>query len=291
VWKSITLPALLAWERGTPIELAAGEEFESELTRYVARGFGQSTLIDLLALLDAAERASLFDAAFAAHLWRAAERVAAPAPDDTRSLEHRATLYGRLGHHHRVVRALISTTATLGPVTQRAWLKKSAPPPGWRSQQIPAGFANAAKLRFDADTGGPWASVGVSVRFTTEGAPVVVYRDGVASELTSQRDQRWGRLDVMQFGSATRVTVGDMEIAVPAGSVLTHASLAAAMSEDVAARLDELITRALEGDAEAVTELELLLPIAHARLRTRLDATPNAKGAPALRTILVGYEE
>lgn len=301
-WKSVTLPALIAWERSASAfqiqlpylgqDAEAIATFESELTRYVARGFGQSAVIDLLALLDAAERVSLFDAAFAAHLWRAAERVPAPALGDLQALERRALLYGRLAHHHRVTRALITTSATLGPITQRAWLKKSAPPPGWRSLQTPAGFEEAAKLRFDADTDGPWETVGLTVRFTTDDAPVVVYRRGVASELASQRSHRWGRLDVLLIASATRVTIGDdLVIEVPAGSVLTHASLAAALPADAAARIDELITRALGGDDEAVTELEPLLPLAHARLRAQLDASPIAAGGPPLRTILVGYEE
>jgi MoaA/NifB/PqqE/SkfB family radical SAM enzyme len=303
-WKSVTLPGLLAWERSAStfaVQLPYSRDalaaetiatFESELTRYIGRGFGQTTVIDLLALLDAAERASLFDAAFAAHLWRAAECVPAPKPGDMQALEQRASLYGRLAHHHHVVRALISTSATLGPITQRAWLKKSAPPPGWRELQIPNGFESAARARFDASTTGPWDNVGLTVRFATDDAAVVVYREGVASELPSSRSHRWGRLDVMLMTSATRVSIGDaIAIEVPAGSVLTHASLAAAMSEDVAARLDESITRALEGDDAALTELEVLLPIAHTRLRARLEASPNAAGSPELRTLLVGYEE
>ncbi len=97
----------------------------------------------------------------------------------------------------------------------------------------------------------------------------------------------------MIFASSdTQVTIAEgIVIDVPAGSVLTHASLAALMSEDVAARLDERITHALEGDDSALTELERLLPLARARLRSRLQATPDAPGGPALRTMLVGYEE
>jgi MoaA/NifB/PqqE/SkfB family radical SAM enzyme len=295
-WKTVLLPGLLAWERSgsaVDVQLSAGvSEFDREWSRYLARGFGKSTLIDLLALLDAAERASLFDAAFAAHLWRAAERVPAPAPADTLALEHRATLYGRLAHHHHVARALVATAGTLGPITQRAWLKKSAPPPGWRSTHVPDGFESAAKTQFETDTGGPWDTVGISVRFTSEGPSPIQYREGIATELSSKQTHRWARLDVISFPSATRVQIGHtITIEIPAQSLLTHASLAAAMSEAVATRLDALITRALDGDDAAVTELEALLPIAQARLRTHLDAKPDAKGAPVLRTILVAYEE
>jgi MoaA/NifB/PqqE/SkfB family radical SAM enzyme len=285
-WKSTTLPGLLAWERGgPPPAMVSATVFERELDRHVARGFGNSTLADLLELLDAAESAALFDAAFAAHLWRAAERV----PNSARALEQRATLYGRLAHHHHVVNALVATAATLGPITQRAWLKKSAPPAGWRDTTIPAGFETAARKQLASGASGPWDSVGISLRFD---GPVLVYREGVASEVPANRSQRLGRLDVVMCSSASQVTVGDgLTIEIPAGTVLTHASLAALVSEPVATQLDELITRALEGDTEAMTSLENLLPIAHARLRARLDAAPNAPGAPALRTILVGYEE
>jgi MoaA/NifB/PqqE/SkfB family radical SAM enzyme len=292
LWKSSMLPGLLAWERGGPppqFGLTNASEFERGLDRYVARGFGQSTLADLLELLDAAEHAALFDAAFAAHLWRAAERIPAPSREPARALEQRASLYGRLAHHHHVANALIATTATLGPITQRPWLKKSGPPPGWRDSAIPAGFATAARKQLESGSSGPWDSVGISVRFA---APVLVYREGVASELPAGRSQRFGRLDVVMCSSATQATVGDgLAIEVSAGAVLTHASLAALVSEPVATQIDELIARALDNDAAATTELENLLPIAHARLRAQLDAKPNAPGAPALRTIVVGYEE
>jgi|GEM_PF-125699 len=298
-WKSRTLPGLLGWERGGPkpviavphpsteVDAEAIAELERELQRYVDRKFGGSSLADLLALLDAAERASLFDAALAAHLWRAAEAI--PAAHEQRALEQRATLYGRLAHHHHVVQALIATAATLGPITQRAWLKKSAPPPGWKRSQLPEGFEAAARQQLDANPGGPWDDVGISVRFAS---PVWRYREGVGSTLASQRSHRWGRLDVMSFESDTRVIIGDdLVIEVPAGAVLTHASLAASLSEHARTQLDGLIGRALEGDAEAITELEVLLPIAHPQLRERLTATPDAPGGPALRTILVAYEE
>ena len=188
--------------------------------------------------------------------------------------------------------ALIATAATLGPITQRAWLKKSAPPPDWKGLQIPAGFEAAARRQLDADASGPWDSVGLSVRIEADGARPQLYREGVTTELTPQRSHRWGRLDVVACWSATRVIVGDeLVIEVPSGAVLTHASLAAFMSEAGRARIDEPITRALDGDTAAIAKVELLLPIAHAQLRARLQATPDAAGAPALRTIMVGYEE
>lgn len=293
-WKSISLPELLAWERngsapriavphaGSEIDSEAVQQFEQELKRYLDRGFGRSSLVDLLALLEAAERASLFDAAFAAHLWRAAEQVTGP-------LEPRARLYGRLAHHHHVVMALIATAATLGPISQRAWLKKSGPPPGWNGLQIPDGFEAAARKQLETDTGGPWDVVGISVRFD---AAVQLYREGVRSDLAAQRSHRLGRLDVVVCPTATRALIrDDLTIELPANTVLTHASLAAAMSEAALTTLDAVIDRALTNDAEAITEIEILLPIAHARLRARLDASPSAPGAPALRTILVSYEE
>ncbi|MFV8754615.1 radical SAM protein [Nannocystaceae bacterium ST9] len=295
-WKTRILPDVLAWERGGPTPTIAGETgqagevttLEAELSRHVAQPFGARSLADLLALLDAAERASLFDPAFAAHLWRAAERV--PARADRRSLEQRATLYGRLAHHHHVAAALVSTAATIGPITQRAWLKKSAPPPDWRGVEVPEGFERAARERFRSGDSGPWDSVGISVRFSSERGGVVVYREGVAT-MAERGDTRWARLDVMLACSPARVTIGDIEIDVSAESVLTHASLEAALSDPVASRLDALVERGLAGDEPAIGEIERLLPIMSARLRARLDASPKAAGGPALRTILVGYDE
>jgi hypothetical protein len=82
-----------------------------------------------------------------------------------------------------------------------------------------------------------------------------------------------------------------IEIDVPAGAALTHASLARSMSSSTRARLDALIDQALAGDRPSLAEIEVLLPVACAQLRARLADSPDAAGAPALRTMLVGYEE
>lgn len=161
----------------------------------------------------AAERAALFDAALAGHLWRAAERVPAPASADERALEQRALLYGRLAHHHH--------------------------------------------------------------------APV---------KLGAGQSHRWARLEVMRFTADTRVEI-DEGIAFSVGAVLTHASLERLLDPAAVKQLDALIGQALDGDIDATRRLERLVPIAQARLRARLDATPEATGGPSLRTILVTYEE
>ena len=128
-----------------------------------------------------------------------------------------------------------------------------------------------------------------SVRFD---ASVQVYREGVGSELPAQRSHRFSRLDVIACPSATKVLIGDnFAIAVPAAAVLTHASLAALVVDPLADHLEQLITRALDNDTAALAELELLLPIAHARVQARLLASPDAAGAPALRTVVITYAE
>jgi len=63
------------------------------------------------------------------------------------------------------------------------------------------------------------------------------------------------------------------------------------VSEPLAARIDETIDRALAGDEASLRELEAWLPLARARVRERLADKPNARGAAALRLILVGYDE
>jgi hypothetical protein len=299
-WKSSTLPQLLAWERGGAkprivvprsdpgVDEALLASFERELARHVERGFGQGNVMDLLGLLEAAEHAALFDAAFAAHLWRAAELIMAT------DVEPRAKLHDRLARHHHVVLALVASTATLGPISQRPWLKKSAPPAGWREQQLPEGFERTARGLLSAGVIGPWDSVGISARF--EGSkPPIVHRNGTSiagSTVTLRQAVRWGRLDVLEFTADTRVLLPSaIEIDVPAGAALTHASLARLMSSSTRARLDALIDRALAGDRPTIAELEVLLPVACAQLRARLADNPDAAGAPALRTMLVGYEE
>jgi MoaA/NifB/PqqE/SkfB family radical SAM enzyme len=296
-WKSSTLPQLLAWERGGPapritvprsdpgVDQVLLASFEQELARHVGRGFGQGNAMDLLGLLEAAEHAALFDAAFAAHLWRASELIVAA------DVEPRAKLHDRLARHHHVVLALVATTATLGPISQRPWLKKSAPPAGWREQQLPEGFERTARGLLSAGVSGPWDSVGISVRF--EGSkPPIVHRGGGSSTASLRKRLRWGRLDVLEFVADTRVLLPSaIEIDVPAGAALTHASLARSMSSSTRARLDALIDQALAGDRPSLAEIEVLLPVACAQLRARLADSPDAAGAPALRTMLVGYEE
>jgi hypothetical protein len=299
LWKSSTLPELLAWESGGPVPQIAVPRsepgvdesllaaFEEELARHVQRGFGQGNLADLLGLLEAAERAALFDAAFAAHLWRAAEQIPV-----TKDAEPRARLYDRLARHHHVVLALVASTGTLGPITQRPWLKKSAPPPDWREQQIPVGFEQTARGLLAAGVSGPWDSVGVSVRFETDGTAPTLHRNGSSSAAPVRQAFRWGRLDVLGFAADTRVLLASgIVIDVPVGAVLTHASLAGLMSASTRGQLDALIDQALGADRQALGELEVLLPIACAQLRSRLATSPDEPGAPALRTMLVGYEE
>jgi MoaA/NifB/PqqE/SkfB family radical SAM enzyme len=299
-WKRTILPALLAWEQGGPapeiVLPRVGEDgraiavLEDALGRYVGRGFANGNLGDLLELLDAAERAALYDAAFAASLWRAAERVPARPASEGRVLDQRITLYARLARHQDVAQVLVATSGTLGPPVQRAWLKKSAPPPGWRDVELPPGFEQTAKDALAAGVSGPWDDVGISVRLTSEGGGAVRYRDGHREDAGNQA--RWTRLDVMVFPSATRVGLPSaIEITAPAGAVLTHASLEQLIDDETGATLDKLIDRALAGDEAAIDELEVLLPVAHDRLRARLASAADGPGAPALRTLLVAYEE
>lgn len=298
-WKSITLPQLIAWEQGGPapeifssrshagVDETVIAAFERELGRHVKRGFGQGNIADLLDLLDAAERAGLFDAAFAAHLWRSAEQIAA-----TQDHEPRAKLYDRLARHHHVVLALVATTANIGPISQRPWLKKSAPPPDWREPRLPAEFEKSARGVLSAGVSGPWDSVGISVRFEGEGPAPTLHRGGAASAAPFRQAFRWGRLDVLVFAADTRVSLpSGIAIDVPAGAALTHASLARLMSTSTRAQVDALIDLALDGDPSALGEIEVLLPIVCSQLRTRLAASSDAEGAPALRLMLVSYEE
>jgi MoaA/NifB/PqqE/SkfB family radical SAM enzyme len=303
-WKSITLPELIAWERGgaapnlevlrsvSGVDRGLLSAFERELGRHVARGFGQGNVNDLLELLYAAERAALFDPAFAAHLWRAAEGRAAEGLPATSDSEPRAKLYDRLARHQHVVLALVASVAVIGPIGQRPWLKKSAPPPGWREPRLPEDFEQTARGILSAGVSGPWDSVGISVRFESEGAAPTLYRGGAAGPLPLRQAFRWSRLDVLVFGSPTQVLLpSGIEIEVPADSALTHASLAGLMSASTRAQVDALIDRALAGEQPAQAELEALLPIACSSVRARLSASPDAAGAPTLRLMLVGYEE
>lgn len=302
-WKVQTLPAILAWEQAGAaprISISRAAEglderlytvFTQALERHLARGFGRSNIADLLELLDAAERVALFDAGFAAHLWRAAEAIATP-ESDARHIHARANLYARLAAHHQVVLALIASSASLGPISQRAWLKKSAPPPGWRELDVPDGFERSARGLLTAGVSGPWDTVGLSVSFTSTGDAPVLLRNGTRTPSTEGTATRWTRLDVIAFASATRVELaGGLVIDVPADVALTHASLAQLLSDSARRQLDTLIDRALDGDTQAQAELEALLPIARGGLRTRLTDRPDAPGAGALRVSLVGYEE
>lgn len=298
-WKSTGLPELLAWEHGGPapnleslravgdIDPPSLTAFQRELERHVGRGFGQGNLSDLFELLTAAERVGLFDPAFAAHVWRAAEQI--PATSDA---QPRAKLYDRLARHHHVVLALVASISTIGPTQQRPWLKKSAPPPGWRETTLPETFEQTARGILASGSTGPWDSVGISVRFESEGAAPTLHRNGGVSSAPLRQAFRWGRLDVISFSAATKVQLpSGITIDVPAGAALTHASLASLMTTSTRAQLDALIDRSLAGDQPASAEIEVLLPIACSSVRARLSADPDAPRAPALRLMLVGYEE
>ncbi len=149
---------------------------------------------------------------------------------------------------------------------------------GWRSLAIPEGFEAAARKQLEASGQDPWDTVGLSVRL--EGDGVMMFRHGVATPLPPGQTVRWGRLDVVwsgSSGSSMKVVLdGGRVIEVAAGSVSTFASLAAAVPAALVAEVDRRISRALAGDERAIAELEPLLPIAHARLRARLEGAPTA---------------
>lgn len=269
--------ALRAPEGEAPARLVAAVE---EHRAWAQRG-EPATAATLLSLLDAAEAVPVYDAWLAGHVWRHA-RGLQPAP---------ALLLGRIERHLRVVQAMAQGEASTGPIEFSAWRSKAGPPAGWSGLRVPAGLAAAARAAFAKVDAGTWETGSVLGLTVARGEGRLLRRGGEAP-LTAGMGLRLRRLDVVRAAGELRLRhAGFGVLVVPAGGELTAWNAGERLSAEARARVSARVMAALGGEAAALAELEMVLPLAHAEIRAAVAGKPDAPGAAGLRLLLTGFDE
>jgi MoaA/NifB/PqqE/SkfB family radical SAM enzyme len=233
---------------------------------------------EALAVLDAIELQPKYDAWLAGHVWRS---VRASKPRDAAASRDRVQLYGRLRQHHRVLDALKRAQASVGEVQVRPWLKKSMPPPDAERAEVPPGLVGAAQAAWPRANAATWDSLALEI--LVDGAGAELARGGRVESLSRGASVQLNRLDVLWCPDATTLRVGgDRELAIPARTEVTlfsvHGYLSPKDRDAIEARVEAADVDALEAD----------LPLAHGLIRRYLH---NGADAPALRTLLVAFDE
>jgi hypothetical protein len=251
---------------------------------------------EVLAALDQMEKYGFYDHWLCAHLWR---RTRTDDPIESADL---AKLYARLQQHARVTNALISAHAQVRPPMEapHAWASKAGPRPG-EMEQIKA-FQRAqndvlvvATRVYPASDEGTWKRDGLIQLSPVKDSPAPnVIKAGKLKGFPEGEKTRVGRLDLLEApkdkrGVLEHEWLGRIEL--PAGRVVAVRDLPNYLSKDGSAKLKTVIDKALNGDEKAADQLEKVLPLAHAGLRTALKDVPRAKGAPRMRMILSLFDD
>lgn len=247
---------------------------------------GQVAAAELMGLLDAAEALDVYDEWFAGHLWRHA-RTLRPAP---------VALLARIERHLRIVHALALGQASTGPLEFSAWRSKAGPPPGWQGLIVPAGLVAAAREAFakGADAG-TWDSE-ATLELTVASGEVVLIRRASETRLAAGASLRLRRLDVVRAPAAAVLrhpVLGDLRLS--AGAEMTAWNVPQFLDAKGQAWVKDRPRAALNGEAEPLTELEAVLPAAHAAIRTALEQAEVERwdgiGRSALRMVLQAFDE
>lgn len=242
------------------------------------------TAVELLALLDAAEAMGVYDEWLAGHVWRHA-RTLRPAP---------VALFARIERHLRIVHALALGQASVGPIEFSAWRSKAGPPRGWTRITVPTGLVAAARAAFEkgADAG-TWASEATLELAVVSGDVRQIERASETWILVG--GSLWlRRLDVVRVSTATVLRHPALgELRLPAGAELTAWNVAQFLDADGRAWVQGRVRAALDGESRAVTELEAVLPAAHAAIRAALagDGRELGERAAPLRMVLQAFDE
>ncbi|WAS98288.1 hypothetical protein [Nannocystis punicea] len=269
---------------GALADAAGGPEAQAFRSRWQAhlearKAGGSETVADVQALLTSMEALPLYHAGLAGYVWRRGAPLVAGAPA-------RAELLARIDRHLRACEALLKAESETGPIEFTAWRSKAAPPVGHSGLRVAKGLHAAAKGHYPQVDAGTWATEATLALTAVDGG-VTLLRAGRAEPL--QPGQRFAlrRLDVLSAARPAKLRhdeLGDMSLgadsAVTAWDVGSR--LAAPGRELVRAR----VTAAQGGDAQALKQLEALLPAAHLEIRRALVERPQAPGSPGLRTLL-----
>lgn len=235
----------------------------------------------LLAVLDEAEAAHVWDPWLAAQVWQRSSRVQGP-PKDL------VALYARVLRHVRVVDALVLAHAETGPVRYLPWRRKSAAPEGYKAMEVSPDLLAAAQKHFAVVDGGTWVREATVLLELTEGE-ATLWRDGKEQALEVGATVTLTRLDVVVLDGAMRhAEAGKV---VHGRKAVTARDLPLFLHWEAGAYVKKKVEAALEGDRSAVDQLGAVLPVAHRAIRSGVARAPDAEGAPALRTLLALFEE
>lgn len=232
----------------------------------------------LVAALDAAEAAHLWDVSVVGWLWR----VSAPIAADPAGAAALAPLYGRLERHARVANSLTLAAADTGGVIFRPWMSKASAPKDYSGLAVSDELPQVAKERYAAADAGPWRTQ-VALKVTVKGGGTL-HRGGTSRPLG--REEVLSRLDLVTAG--------------PEGLTLRHEALGARVvkpGETLSAWSagwevpPAWLTAALDADEASITRLERTLWASWRPIEAAVAAKPDAPGAPALRQLLVLFRE
>ena len=243
-----------------------------------------------LAALDELEADGIYDHWLAAYLWRATSSAV-----DARPL---AALYERLTVHARVTDALVAAYAQVGPVAAApsAWRSKAAPPPSVRQAGAQAlrDLAAAAAARYPTTEPGTWRRDGVVELVLAGGATAPdLVSGGTGKRLVRGAPFRFGRLDLLVTGIAPVVLEHARfgRVSLSGNTAYSVWDLPDTLAVAGRARARDVIAAALGGDEAAALDVERALPLLHRDLRAALAASPHAKGAARLRTIMALFDD
>ena len=232
----------------------------------------------LLAALGEAEAIHAWDPWLVQQLW---VRSGPGTPQEL------AALYARLEHHARVADALLLAMSETGPITYLPWRKKSAPPRDYRPLQVSSGLLDAAKEHYARIDAGTWRAE-AAVACTVRSGTVTLLRQGAATDLSAGDALVFARFDVLLLSG--EVDIGGHTIARQ-GTALHAWNLPDHLGHQAHLTLERQVTVAMRGDEAALDTLSEVLPLAHRMIREAVADNPDAPGAPALRQLLLLFDE
>ena len=244
-------------------------------------GKSHATPAELIAALDEAEGQDVWDPWLVVQVWQRSGN--GPRAEVVE-------LYARLERHARVVDALVLAAAETGPITFLPWRKKSSAPQDYQAVRISTDLVAVAKQRFPTLDGGTWRNE-ATIELTLTSGTATLYREGVATPIAVGSTIRLARFDLVELsGRLTHQGLGVVASIDPPTSIASR-WLPGQLSREARARAQAWAGEGLRGDPEAIDQLGSVLPAVHLQLQEAIISAPEAEGAPALRQLLLLFEE
>lgn len=233
----------------------------------------------LLAALDQAERANVWDPWLLRQLWTRSGAGTA---------EELGTLYARLETHARLFDALTLGIAEVKAVRFETWRSKAQIAPRQGALVDSPELLAAAKKHFARIDSGTWRSEAMITLHLPEGSTLV--RDG--RKLAVSGELEFGRFDVLELPKGGEFELGSIRYPLrPSQGAVTSRGLPVGRSFRDPSIPNRMIDLALGGDEAAARAIEQALPAVQVNLRRRLAADPEAPGAPLMRTWLALFDQ